>query len=86
LASIAPGGDEELAKAQVVQEGFSKQQPITVERAGQRLELPRDKNIGATPAAAQAPGAAPAAPAEQPAGQSGDPLQRQLDAIPGIAR
>jgi hypothetical protein len=92
-------GDEELGKS-LVHDAFARQQPITVKRHGQEFELPRDRAAAAAAAtaasaAATAAGGAPAAPAPPAApaaasdggrGSGKDPLQQQLDAIPGVVR
>lgn len=72
-------GDEEMAKAVVVSEGFQRQQPITVRRAGQRVELRFDPS-----ASASSSGGAPVRQTPAPE-SSNTSLQRQLQGIQNAA-
>ena len=77
-------GDAEMASNMILDQ-YQKRGSIVVERNGQRLTLPQDKNSAvAAPGTPGTPTAAPKTPAAP--GKSGDPLKDQIDlhALPGM--
>jgi hypothetical protein len=91
--------DEEMAKAQVVQEGFSKKAPLNIRRKGRPMTLPLPAGspfaapatpqpgapAPAQPAPAEAPTAAAPAPAPAPAAPPPRPKKNTIqDQLQGI--
>jgi hypothetical protein len=81
IVQIGPLTMDEIGSAQSAKDylvdAFQRSQPIVIVRNERRMTLPL------TPAPAPAAGTSTNAPAK-PAETSKDPLQRQLDAIPGV--
>jgi hypothetical protein len=78
-------GDEQLAKAVVVSEGFQRQQPITVRRGGAPTELRFDATASAGGGAGGTGGTAGQAPAVPDGAGNDNSLQRQLESIQNAA-
>ena len=71
----------EMAKAQLVQEGFEKQAPITVLRNGQTIQLPLPGHNGPNLSKGET-----AADVQQPANPPGDSIEDQLNRIKASGR
>jgi hypothetical protein len=75
---VIANNDEELAKSQVVQEGFQKKAPLNIRRGGQPMTLPLPAGSPAArrlPQPPAQPGPAQPGPAEAPSAAAPAPAQ-----------